>query len=108
MKVLVKLVSLFSFLVILFGFYQLKHKQDIFAQSKMRCCNQGQCKGANCYAPSSIEMGRYCGTYYLTCRECIDFELAGLLEGCQDKKNYYCNDRGVKYYGLNNKESISK
>jgi hypothetical protein len=99
MKVILKLVFLFSFLVILFGFYQLKHEQDIFAQSKMRCCNNGLCKAANCIAPSSIEAGSLCDTYLLTCKDCIDLEYSSCIDNCSSRKNYYCNNDGTPYYG---------
>ena len=93
MKVLLKLVFLFSFLVILFGFHQLKHEQDIFAQSKMRCCNQGLCLYPDaCSLKSSINLkSDDCkpNNYNFTCLDCVDFSAAGQV--CLDPKNS-CKD----------------
>jgi hypothetical protein len=88
-----RLVFLLSILVITIGFFQLNHENEIFAQSRMRCCNNGQCKGANCSAPSSINYGKYCGsTYLLTCGDCLAMEAAGLLDDCLIRSNEYCNE----------------
>ena len=93
MKLIQKLILLFSVFVIVFGFYQLQHEQDIFAQSRMRCCNNGQCKGADCSAPSSIDWGVNCEKrYYLTCQDCLNMEGAGLLDNCLNTPNEYCNE----------------
>ncbi len=99
MKVLFKLVFLFSFLVILFGFYQLKHEQDIFAQSKLPCCNNGMCKDYNCLASSGVNYGSLCDEYILTCKDCIHLEYSGCLDNCLNRKNYYCDNNGTPYYG---------
>jgi hypothetical protein len=99
MKVLVKLVFLFSFLVILFGFYQLKHEQDIFAQSKLPCCNNGLCR-ISCSSTALVNSGSLCDLYTLTCKDCIDLEYSGCLDNCQNRKNYYCLNNGTPYYGV--------
>jgi len=99
MKSIQKLILLFSMVVIVFGFYQLKHEQDIFAQSKARCCNRGMCKEANCIATSSIEAGSLCDTYLLTCKDCIDLEYSGCLDNCSSRENNLCYNNGTPYYG---------
>ena len=97
MKVLLKLVFLFSFLVILFGFYELKHEQDIFAQSKARCCNNSLCQyPALCSSPSSMELKPDCKSYMFTCGDCVDYNVAGQV--CNDPKNS-CADGGGNCYG---------
>lgn len=99
MKNIQKLTVVFSILVILFGFYQLNYEQDIFAQSKALCCNNGLCKGNNCISTSSINAGSLCNSYLLTCKDCIDLEYSGCLDNCSNKKNDYCLKNGVPYYG---------
>lgn len=106
MKVVVKLVSLFSILIILFGFYQLNYEQDIFAQSKAYCCNNSMCKyeapgiGELCTSKSSMELfpnqKPSCVTYILTCRDCVDYNAAG--EVCGNPKNS-CVDQNGNCYG---------
>lgn len=100
MKPLQSIIIVFSILIVLFGFSQLNNEQDIFIQSEQHCCNQGQCKGANCISPSSIEAGSLCDTYLLTCKDCIDLEYSGCLDNCSNKKNDYCMNNGVPYYGI--------
>ena len=102
MKVILKLVFLFSFLVILFGFYQLKHEQDIFAQSKKACCNNEQCSYVGnipCTFSSSIDLkSDDCkpNSYNFTCRDCVDYSAAGQV--CDDPKSS-CVDGGGNCYG---------
>jgi len=97
MKVILKLVFLFSFLVILFGFYQLKHEQDIFAQSKAYCCNNGFCNydtGSLCTSTSTIKLKPDCKEYTMTCM--VDYSAAGQV--CNDPKNS-CEDHMGRCYG---------
>jgi len=99
MKVLFKLVFLFSFLVILFGFYELKHEQDIFAQSKQYCCNNGMCTYPNitCSSSSGIKFKPKCNNdYTFTCMDCVDYSYAGQV--CNDPKNS-CRDHLDRCYG---------
>ena len=89
---------IFSTIVILIGFYQLNNERDIFAQTKLPCCSNGQCR-AGCNLQSYVDAGSPCHTYLLTCKDCIDLEFSGCLENCQNKKNVYCDNNGVSYYG---------
>jgi len=101
MNHLLKITIIFSIVVILFGFYELSYKNDIFAQSKSRCCNNGLCNAANCISQSSINSGSLCNIhYYLTCKECIDLEISGCIANCSLQKNIFCYDiNGLKYFG---------
>jgi hypothetical protein len=103
MKIIQKLILLFSVIVIVFGFYQLKHEQDIFAQSKERCCNNGMCQYLNgqgdlCTSNSGMFLkSDSCKTEYnLTCRECVDYSALGQV--CDDPKNS-CEDANGNCYG---------
>ena len=102
MKYLQKITMVLSILVILFGFYQLNHEQDIFAQSKANCCNIGGCKYSNsnlCISRSSIQLkkdGCAGGDYILTCKDCCDYNAND--EVCDDPKNS-CKDANGDCYG---------
>jgi hypothetical protein len=99
MKSIQKLILLFSMVVIVFGFYQLQHEQDIFAQSKLPCCSNGQCKVA-CTSSTFVHAGSLCDSYLLTCKDCIDLEYSGCLDNCLNSTNGYCfKSGGEKYYG---------
>jgi hypothetical protein len=100
---MLKITILFSLIVILFGFYELSYRNDIFSASLSRCCNNGLCAEANCISPSSINAGSDCSIkyYHLTCKECIDLESSGCLTNCQVRKNIFCYDNGKKYFGQN-------
>jgi len=94
-----KTTMVFSTLVILFGFFQINNEQDICAQSKVRCCTNGQCEDANCFASSGVNYGPLCNEYTLTCKDCIDLEYSGCIDSCLNRKNYFCDNNGVPYYG---------
>ena len=103
MKLIQKLILLFSVFVIVFGFYQLQHEQDIFAQSKAQCCNNEMCQysngqGSSCSSSSSVDLkSDLCAKSYLvTCGDCVDYSAAG--QACKDPKNS-CVDGGGNCYG---------
>ena len=84
----------------MFGFYQLKHEQDIFAQSRAYCCNDEDCTYPNvlCSAESGIQLKEFncIGDYTFTCGECVDKSYQGLV--CGDPKNS-CTDAHNRCYG---------
>jgi len=105
MKHMLKITILFSLIVILFGFYELSYRNDIFAQSKALCCNEGMCYYNSkdpsysklCSSSSSMKIKPECGNDYLfDCKTCVDLSAAGRI--CGDPKNS-CKDSNGNCYG---------
>jgi hypothetical protein len=100
MIIIQKLILLFSMVVIVFGFYQLQHEQDIFAQSKERCCNNGMCRYPDdCSLASKVDLkADDCdpNSYNFTCKDCVDYSAAG--QACKDPINS-CLDQFNNCYG---------
>ena len=89
-------VTIFSVLVILFGFYQLNNEHEIFAQSEAYCCNNGHCTYPNvlCSASSSVQItdDRCKNDYIVTCKTCVDYSYDGTacynpVNSCKDQNN---------------------
>ncbi len=106
MKYLQRFILIFSVLVIIFGFVQLNYKNDIFANSKAHCCNDGLCNYyfedpvlcttlADAYLKPCCN-GIFCTEYTMTCKKCVEKSEQGLV--CKDPKSS-CEDQFGNCYG---------
>ena len=93
-------------ITVIFGLEQLSNENNVFADTKAYCCNNGLCDDQNCSSLSSVNTFSQTGPgctegYLITCKECIDLTYAGdelcpfgpLTAYCWDGENCYgwCN-----------------
>lgn len=96
--------SVFVFLVVFLGLEQIKHQNQVFAETLRLCCEGGECQTSDqfvvpCSSFVSIKYYPACTNDYSTdCYECLDLWASGWLCG-EEIENYYCDDNGENYYG---------